>query len=873
MPQIDVTVVPHTHWDREWYSSFQTFRLRLVDLLDEVLPRLEADPSMAHFLLDGQLAMVDDYLAVRPESEGALQRLNASGRISVGPWYVLMDEFLVSGETMVRNLQLGLDRAATFGGAMEVGYLPDMFGHVAQMPQLLRQFGFDHAVVWRGVPSAVDKDAFWWRAPDGSTVRAQYLWPEGYGNGARLPADGKGLVAQVRAHIDELGEGCTGTVLWMHGTDHQAPSAELGRVVAEANALQDELRFRVAPLADHVAAGATEGLPTIVGELRSGARANLLMGVASNRVEVKQAAARAERALERRAEPLAALFQPAECWPGALLETAWLEMIRNSAHDSICACSHDAVCAAVLHRYTEATDIADGIGDRAVHALADQVGTAGAVVVNASARDRAGLVSMRLPVVGPIEGAQPAEVRLPVLLDVTVAGAEVDSVLDDWRSQEVEPGTYVYEVDVAEHDDRVEVTLHAADVLLANLLLDEVKASVAALGARRPHVPFRVRLVQPPVTEVLVRASAPGYGWSMWAPAALDVEPVVASGSGLVNGLVRVEIDPVTGTFSVDGLAGFDRLVDDGDHGDTYNYSPPADDVVVDTPDSVQVEVLEAGPLRGRLQVVRRYRWPERVDDEARARVGSVPVEVVTTIEVRAGERLVRVTTAFDNRCRDHRLRAWFPLPDPAAPTSVAECAFGMVERGREAEGGPTEKPLPTFPSRRFVQAGGLTVVHEGLLEYELVGPSLALTLLRATGMLSRVEMTNRPLAAGPPDVLEGAQVQGRHVLRYGVAVGDVDPYALVDDAYLPLEVVSTEGTGTLPASGSGLTVRGAEVSALRRVDGGALELRVFNPSAGTTTVEVPGRQGRLVDLRGRPLGPFDGAFELGPWRIATAWL
>src|SRR5690606_5473963 len=124
---------------------------------------------------------------------------------------------------------------------------------------------------------------------------------------------------------------------------------------------------------------------------------------------------------------------------------------------------------------------------------------------------------------------------------------------------------------------------------------------------------------------------------------------------------------------------------DDGDHGDTYNYSPPLHDQVVDAPDEVLVEVVEAGPLRGRLRVVRRFSWPERVDDEARARVGTVPVEVVTTIEVRAGERLVRVEAALDNRCRDHRLRAWFPLPDPEAPTSVAECAFGVVERGREA--------------------------------------------------------------------------------------------------------------------------------------------------------------------------------------------
>ena len=121
-----VTIVPHTHWDREWYSPFQTFRLRLVDLLDDLLPRLDADPSYAHFMLDGQMAVVDDYLAVRPEAEATLRRLVASGRLSVGPWYILMDEFLVSGETTVRNLQRGIDRAAAFNGSMATisGSLP-----------------------------------------------------------------------------------------------------------------------------------------------------------------------------------------------------------------------------------------------------------------------------------------------------------------------------------------------------------------------------------------------------------------------------------------------------------------------------------------------------------------------------------------------------------------------------------------------------------------------------------------------------------------------------------------------------------------------------------------------------------------------------
>ncbi len=136
-----VAIVPHTHWDREWYEPFQTFRMRLVKLFDALLPMLEADPSYARFLLDGQTVVLDDYLEIRPNARAALERLAAAGRISVGPWMVLMDEFMVSGETIVRDLQYGLARANELGGAMDVGYLPDMFGHVAQMPQLFRLAG------------------------------------------------------------------------------------------------------------------------------------------------------------------------------------------------------------------------------------------------------------------------------------------------------------------------------------------------------------------------------------------------------------------------------------------------------------------------------------------------------------------------------------------------------------------------------------------------------------------------------------------------------------------------------------------------------------------------------------------------------------
>jgi alpha-mannosidase len=885
-----VHIVPHTHWDREWYVSFQTFRLRLVDLLDDLLPRMDGDPAYARFLLDGQLAVVDDYLAVRPEAEHRLRRLVGSGRIAVGPWYTLPDEFLVGGETLVRNLQLGLRTADRFGGAMPVGYLPDMFGHVAQMPQILAGFGFEHAVVWRGVPSAIDRSGFWWQALDGTTVRAEYM-PQGYGNGSALPDDAKAFVHAVSAFADLWGDLLTGPVLWMNGTDHQLPQPWLGPVVAEANDIQDELDLRITSLAEHLASAPTEGLPTWQGELRSGARANLLMGVVSNRVDVRQASARAERALLNGAEPLSALFLPATRWPRALLDEAWRSVILNSAHDSVCACSIDDVCDAVLHRYSEAADIGAGLADRAVAALGARVDHDGPVIVNPTARPRGGVVELVLPGTEPPAGTQLVRAR------------PGESVLHQGPPEIVVPATEA--VDWVPAISAFSLETLDGTVLVASqregtgqMVTADVRARLEALHDTGP---LRLRVRTPATVKVLAPvAEVPGFGWRGWRPGDVgDIAPVAvtdahaATGPVVGNGRVTLTVDPTDGTFGVDGHGGLGRMVDGGDCGDTYNWCPPTDDTLVDTPDRVEVTVVERGPVRARVLVVARFRWPAACEGLDR-RTGEVAHEVRTVLELRAGERAVRVEVTVDNRSRDHRLRAHFPLPSPAAG-SRAECAFGVVERRLVAEGGPTEAPLPTYPAQRFVQAGGVTLVHDGVAEYELVdvregaAHELALTLLRASGMLSQRPMATRPLPAGPLIPLDGSQLQQRLTLRYAVAVGnDIDPYALADEVLVPLRVAGADDpsrgtaaaprdadTGSvaeLPATGSALSIEGAAVSAVVR-EGDALVVRLFNPTAEPTEVDINGRRGWLVDLRGRPVEPFDGTFLLRPYGIATITL
>ena len=887
-----VAIVPHTHWDREWYEPFQSFRLRLVDVVDQLLAVLESDPSYARFLFDGQTAAVDDYLEVRPEAEERIRDLAAAGRLDVGPWYTLLDEFLVSPETIVRDLQMGIRRCAAFGGAMQVGYLPDMFGHVSQMPQILRLAGFEHAVIWRGVPSAITSTGFVWESPDGSSVRAEYL-PFGYGNGSLLPDDAKALVRRVRSHLEQIGPFCVSDLLLMNGSDHLPPQPGLGRAVEEANALQDDLRFEITSLPEYLARTSRQGLPHWRGELRSGARANMLMGVTSTRVDVKRVAAATGRALEQRAEPYAALFLPPEAWPGRQLELAWKEVVRNAAHDSICACSVDVVVDEVLARFASARAIADGVSARALLELARSFAAPGSVVVNPSSRERGGVVELAVSGgagIWDMDAPEPRKSDVQILsehaerLSVLTLDAEtVRTILGMIDGAKFESGGWIDDVVIDEDDTGIDVTVSIAPDERPHAPISQAKEDLEARLGARPAAPVRVRLDRSPRRRIVARAEpVPGFGWRAFRPARLahPVSVVEEAGSlRLDNGLVTVRADASDATFSLGSLSGLGRVVDGGDLGDSYNYSPPANDAIVDTPESVTTEVLERGPVRARVAVTSSFRWPDHAEASSQRRVGTRPVEVTTILELRADDQVLRVATSFVNPSRDHRVRIHLPLPHPAA-RSEAETAFATVERGLEAEGRPDERGLPTFPSRRFVRAGGLTVAHDGVSEYELIdvtgsgeearAHTLALTALRATGMLSRLGMAYRPFPAGPLTPVEGLQLVGRPVeLRYALAVGEVDPWALADDVLLPLEVVESVGGGTRPDAGSALEVQGAEVSSLRR-ERGVLEVRVFNPSGFPAVVRVGERAGWLVDLLGSPVEPFDGAFELRPHGIAT---
>jgi alpha-mannosidase len=714
--------------------------MSLVDVVDEVLDQLEADAPL-RFMLDGQLATVDDYLEIRPENGERIRALVQTGRLAIGPWQTLVDEFLVDGETTVRNLETGLARAAEFGSAMPVGYLPDMFGHVAQMPQILRLAGLEAAVVWRGVPSAVDFHRFVWEGPDGSSVLAEYL-PEGYGNAAHL-FDGPG-----EPPIQEFEERMRpwfgdDEILGMVGTDHMPLVHDLSSRLPRGS--------RLGTIGEYLEGAAPDGLKTWRGEMRSAARANLLPGVVSARIDLKAACARAERWLERYAEPLLALYS-GERWPEPFLRQAWSRMFQNAAHDSICGCSADEVSAQVLVRYSEAEQIGRQLALRAVEGIAAECPPGSLAIVNPSPRGRTDLVQ----------------------LDVDVP--------EDWDA-------------------------------VAFQLPDGSDVPTQEVDRQEPS---KRRLVAP--------IPVPALGWTSMRAKRAGSDPPLE-----------------TAQIPATNVAALTRIVRGKDVGDSYNYAPPPDDVLVNEPVDDRLEILEAGPLR-RVEILHRtYIWDDkRVDTQTRA-------------EQRAYEPFVRLRIDFDNQCDDQRARVHIPLREPAH-RSFAEGQFAVVERGLEVEGGHGEVPIPTFPASAFVVAGGIALLLEHVSEYEIVGEELALTILRSTGLISRTDHPSRKEPAGPGLPIPAAQLRGPRTFSF---------------AYLPsVDAVHEHAEqyrhSFLTAAGAG------EDAELRTHAGPALEgdqrvvLTSLQPSRARIVNESPDAQ--AVVFAGQPL-------ELRPWEIRNVTL
>jgi alpha-mannosidase len=819
-------LVSHTHWDREWYRTFEAFRARLVDSVDRVLELCEADPEY-RFLLDGQSAVLEDYLAIRPEREPSLARACARGQVAIGPWYVQPDSLLPSGEAHVRNLLEGRRAGERVGPVSRVAYTPDSFGHPAQLPQILSGFGLETFVYWRGNGDEIDElpAEYAWEAPDGSAVRACHL-ARGYFAAGSLPRDAEVAAERLRRLAEDLAKQTrSDQVLLMNGADHAPPDRNT-REVAEALAKQTGWSVDRGLLEDF-AARLPSGLPRHGGELLGARIANLLPGVWSTRTALKLRNRRCEALLEGWAEPWAAVARHlglADERPA--LRLAWRSLLQNQAHDSICGCSRDRVHEQMIGRYDASEELARETTVRSLERLAgleperetpwrDEIDVA---VFNPSPHRRSDVVTLRLdPIPYWIFEGDDSGVH-PLL-----------------RRDRERPG---FSVDGA-----------------PTRLVETRESGRVQLSPRRPALDL----------EFVARDVAP-FGWRRFRlERAARVDDERDTGREIEVEGVAVSAQPdgaLDVRFGERRFSGLAALEDLGDRGDTYDFDPvlePASEL-----ERVHVERTRHASGIQSLVITRTLRVPLRLADDRRRR-SETTTRLELALEARLAPGLERVDLRLrlDNPAEDHRLRLLFPTGRPAARFEAAS-TFDVASR----ETAPRDAsqwihPAPsTFPHQGWIHANGLCVVAPGLAEGEVTTDgTIAVTLLRAVGWLSRHDLDTRPLPAGPAVHTPGAQCPGKLEARLWL-LPRVDPRGARDAELGLLAVAAGERRDSqLWPDGEPLVElepRELELCAFKPAEAGpGCVLRVLNPTdverEARIRIGLPVERARAVRLDETP--------------------
>jgi hypothetical protein len=798
---LQVHVVAHTHWDREWYHTAERFRQRLIPLVDELL---DAPPANGEsFLLDGQAIVLEDYLAVRPERAAELSALLREGRLEAGPWYVLADELMPSGEALVRNLLAG--RAAVRrlrGEAPPVLYCPDSFGHPAILPELAAGFGCELIVLWRGYGGArwPAGDVALWRGPSGAIVPLYALPPDGYEFGSTLSSDDDGARARwenIRAVLEP--RATTGVALLLNGADHHArqrAQADAVRALAQAanpaHVVASSLRGAAAAV---VAGLGRRDVPSVRGELRdSYGYAWTLQGSFGVRAAQKRLNALAERRLVRDVEPWIALLPAGgDIATRALLDAAWRTLLQSHPHDTLCGTSIDAVALAMDARLRSVEAQSHGLREDALLELAKHdreqarslLDDSRPVVLlrNPAARARGGIVELRLM--------------------ATVAGVSVGphSANRQGAPGRIPPwGVEGMPLQIVSRRERVALT----EAPRAYPRADRV-AEIRALGW---------------VGEL--------GGYSMEARAqrkrgaASVPNPVRSDGLTLDNGLLRVVVSR-GGEVQLEDLASgriIRRLISLEQRVEAGDLYTPAPREALSPPALRNVRTTFRGPLRGEIAL------SFALGDGMRGRG-----RCVVRLQVDAALPALRIALEGRNRDGEHRLRLRVKTGLAPSATLAAAAFLPVTREPLEVPEGDqrSECVVPTAPLHewvtRFGSDAGVTLFSDGLTEYEsLDDGTIAVTLFRAVGELSRANLPERPGHAGWPAPTPGAQAVGPYAANFAVAMHGADHWRtrefierLADDVLLPIRgetlrynLLEPHVAGGLELNGEGLVFSAA---------------------------------------------------------------
>jgi alpha-mannosidase len=814
----DVWIVPMTHWDRAWYQPFEEMRARLVAMVDHLLDVLNNDPRFASFSFDGQTIPLEDYLQIRPERAREISRLVKSGRLEIGPWYVLPDAYLVSAESLIRNLTIGRSIARSFGKTSNAGYIPDPFGYPSAMPTILSGFGIDTFIFTRGAPPETGAlgVVFRWVGPDGkSQVMAirqigAYWALSGWGARANFPAedpdsDMKKAMEQIDRAIGrfEKEKLPVRDILITCGVDHQLAQPSFPALISAARKHVPGKKLHHATFDAYAAALRKENplLKEYEGELHSGWQQALLSGTFSARLWIKQENFACQRLLEQAMEPVDAFLSASKgACPNPFVEYAWKELLKTHPHDDICGCSVDSV-----HE-----------DDRTQFCHVKQV-------VAESMRTGFKQVAASM-------GFRPSESGMP--LQVLVYNP-------DCRETGVETAVELKNEDIANNPRAWRVRRADGKVL-----------SFQASGKKL----------------MFWDDSLPATGYAVYfieqggsGPKSAQIS---AHGATIENSFLKATLKPNGSVDLIDKktkrlFANCNLFEDTEDAGDEYDYSP-----LKQGPNPIRFErakgrVADARLTPGSAEVsaLVSLRVPESLNEQRTGRSGvmvDIPVEV--TIRLRPDSRRLEFVTSVSNVAKDHRLRVLFPTGIRASQV-IASSHFDLVTRPVDIVKGTEDHNQPTVPTQHmdeFVSVqhnhSGAMLVSKGLPEYEAIdektGVTFALTLLRCVSWLSRQDLVGRHFHAGPALETPGAQCLGSYTFEYAFEPyeGDVvasgaarsaRSYTMPKISY-QFEGLLDESKAIMPLIQSWLSVDRPEiaVSSIKRARrGNRIVVRLFNMS------------------------------------------
>ena len=705
-------IIPHTHWDREWYMSFEQHRMKLVELIDSLIHTMENNPDFEFFHMDGQCIVIMDYLEIRPQMKERLFNLIRQDKIQIGPWYVLQDEFLISGEANIRNLLYGLSYCKKIGAhPVMCGYFPDAFGNISQAPQILKGFGIEYAVFGRGINSlgtnnsivsqaGISDSELIWQAPDGSEV-VSVMFANWYHNAMELPQEKLLLQEKFNRIIENASKYAkTPHLLGMNGCDHQPVQVNLPEIIKLSKEMRNDVEVKFSNFKDYLSA-ITEFKDNfkpfqgeITGQLTDGMFT--LVNTASSRIPLKQFNHKAQVLIERICEPINSIaFICGFDYPMDFIYYSWTKLLENHPHDSICGCHTDEVFDDMMSRFGKSIQVSNTLTDNALKYLCNNINTENGQDKN--------IIVWNLEPFG-------AFIKASVFVDFDLNDSIEDFHIINSKSEFVPAKikhvgkTFTYELPSSTFRKHKFVNRFSVDFCL------EMKSGFS----------YEMLQIVPKKSTVISKI--------LMTDTTAENEYFCLSINN--NGSLRI-VDKLSSTI-FDNLNLFE---DSGDKGDLYVFRPTED--LNTEARFLKSSVFEASPCSATFLIEYVIDIPFNYKDRCATKFSTYQIASYVTITL--GIARVDIKTVFNNSCDNHRLRAIFNN-DIITNKSFAEGQFDIVERDIEPWEGWTN-PSNCLRAQAFFglcdTKKGLLIATKGLPEFEVErdgSNKLSLTLLRSVG-------------------------------------------------------------------------------------------------------------------------------------------